>query len=418
MLKRFIPESGYLRNILTLMTGTSLSQALVISISPILTRLYTPEDFGVFALYGSLIGILGVIANGRYELAIMIPEKDEDAKGVLYLSILIAFFVSAILFLLVWLFNDHFTAWLKEPEISIWLYFVPLSVLFFGIYNSLNYWFNRKEKYKEMAINRVVQTSTNAGVNLSLGALTQGPLGLIGGQVSGQFLAAFIFAFRFLKNPSFMNLKRASMKRVLKNYADFPMKSSFGIAFNLLANQLPVIFIGILYGSGILGFYALIMRILNAPLSVIGKAVSQVFFQTASQNMREKKNNISLFQKTSIQLFAIIVIPMVVLFFFGSDLFAFVFGEEWREAGELVRLFVFYYMIRFVFSAQSTLLIIRRNLGTEAIFNAVLFVTQMGSLYFGYITGGYYHSFLYMAISGFVMYIVLGIILFKLARAK
>lgn len=411
-----MPKSGYIKNILTLMTGASLSQAILISISPILTRIYTPEDFGVFALYGSIVGIVGVIANGRYEQAIMIPEKDEDAKGILYLSLIISIVLSVILFMLVWMFNDQFTSWLNEPLISPWLYVVPVSVLFFGIFNSLNFWFNREKRFKDMAYNRVAQTTTNASVNLSIGALTSGPGGLIGGQVSGQVFAALFFVYKFVRNNAFMSLKRASMRRVLITYSDFPKKGSFGIVFNLLANQLPVIFIGILYGSGILGFYALILRVLNTPLTVVGKSVSQVFFQTASQNVKDNKDNNALFKGTSIRLFAVIVVPMLILFFFGGDIFAFVFGPEWHEAGELVRLFVFYYLIRFIFSAQSTLLTVKRMLGTEAIFNVILFIVQMGSLYLGYITGGYEYSFLFMGISGFIMYAVLGLILYRLSK--
>lgn len=416
MLKNLLPKSAYIRNILTLMTGTSLSQAILISISPILTRIYTPEDFGVFAVYGSIVGIIGVIACGRFELAIMIPPKDEDAKGILFLSISISVVLSIVLLLIAFLLNDHITRWLNEPLISPWLYFVPLSVLLLGTYNSLNYWFNREKRFKDMAFNRLAQTSTNAAVNLSVGALTSGPSGLIGGQISGQAFGALFYIFKFLKIDSYRKMERTSMKEVLKTYSDFPKKGSISIIFNLLANQLPVLFIGALYGGVILGFYALVMRILNTPLWVIGKAVSQVFYQTSSQNVKDGKSNNSLFVGTSARLLGVIVLPMIILFFWGGDIFSFVFGAEWREAGELAKLFVFYYLVRFIFSAQSTLLIVRRKLGMEAVFNIVLFAVQMGSLYLGYITGGYYYSFFYMAISGFIMYLAMGILLYKLSK--
>ena len=101
MLNRLKPKSEFARNVLTLMTGTTIAQAIPIAISPILTRIYTPEDFGIFALYMSMASILSVVATGRYELAIMLPKKDEDAINIVALSLIISFLVSFIALLIV-----------------------------------------------------------------------------------------------------------------------------------------------------------------------------------------------------------------------------------------------------------------------------------------------------------------------------
>ena len=101
MFNKLKPKSEFSRNVLTLMTGTTIAQAIPIAISPILTRIYAPEDFGMFALYMSVASIISVIATGRYELAIMLPKKDEDAVNIVALSIIISFFVSFISLLIV-----------------------------------------------------------------------------------------------------------------------------------------------------------------------------------------------------------------------------------------------------------------------------------------------------------------------------
>ena len=126
-LKKRFTSGSFARNVLTLMTGTTIAQAIPIAISPILTRIYTPEDFGVFALYMSIASIIAVLATGRYELAIMLPKKDEDAVNIVALSIIIAFFVSLISFLIVFIFNTQITNLLGNPEISNWLYFIPIT---------------------------------------------------------------------------------------------------------------------------------------------------------------------------------------------------------------------------------------------------------------------------------------------------
>ena len=130
MLKRFKPKSEFNRNILTLMTGTTIAQAIPIAISPILTRIYTPEDFGIFAIFLAITLIIGSIANGRYELAIMIPKKDEDAINIFALGFIITTSISLLLLVLVLIFQKYFIFLLKNEEIGVWLYFVPISVFF------------------------------------------------------------------------------------------------------------------------------------------------------------------------------------------------------------------------------------------------------------------------------------------------
>jgi len=101
MLTKLKPKSEFSRNVLTLMTGTTIAQAIPIAISPIVTRIYTPEDFGIFALFIAIITIFGSIANGRYELAIMLPKKDEDAINIFALGFIIISVMSLFLLILV-----------------------------------------------------------------------------------------------------------------------------------------------------------------------------------------------------------------------------------------------------------------------------------------------------------------------------
>lgn len=141
-------KSEFTKNIVTLMTGTAIAQAIPIAISPILTRIYSPEDFGVFALFVAIISILGNIANAKYELAIMLPKKDEDAINIFALGFLITCIISIIMLIFVITFNHYFIDSLKNEEIGFWLYFVPIAIFFSGMYNVLNYFNNRKKIIK------------------------------------------------------------------------------------------------------------------------------------------------------------------------------------------------------------------------------------------------------------------------------
>jgi len=101
MLRKLIPQSRYARNVITLMTGTGLAQAIPVAISPILTRLYSPEDFGTFAVYMAVVSIASVLVTGRYELAIMLPKNDRDALHIVVLSAGLSCIISALLLLVV-----------------------------------------------------------------------------------------------------------------------------------------------------------------------------------------------------------------------------------------------------------------------------------------------------------------------------
>ena len=189
MLKRFKPKSEFNRNILTLMTGTTIAQAIPIAISPILTRIYTPEDFGIFAIFLAITLIIGSIANGRYELAIMMPKKDEDAINIFALGFIITTSLSLLLLVLVLIFQKYFIFLLKNEEIGVWLYFVPISVFFFGIFNILNYFNNRKKNYKDISNANILKSIVAAIIQLSIGFIQQGATGLISGQIISQFFA-------------------------------------------------------------------------------------------------------------------------------------------------------------------------------------------------------------------------------------
>ena len=121
------------------MTGTIIAQAIPIAISPILTRIYRPEDFGLYAIFVAIITILGTVVSGRYELAIMLPKKDEDAINIFALGILITVCMTAFITILVVALNDFIVSLLNNQEIRYWLYLVPDSVFFVGCFNLLSY---------------------------------------------------------------------------------------------------------------------------------------------------------------------------------------------------------------------------------------------------------------------------------------
>ncbi len=142
-LKSLLPKSSFARNVAVIAGGTAAGQSIVVLASPIITRLYTPEEFGVLAVYTSFLGILSVLASLRYELAIPLPEKDRDAASLLVLSLGIVVFMSLFIGVGIWILGDYIIHWFNTPALHAYLWLLPLGVLMTGVYQvffRLYYW--------------------------------------------------------------------------------------------------------------------------------------------------------------------------------------------------------------------------------------------------------------------------------------
>jgi len=354
----FKPKSEFTRNVLTLMTGTTIAQAIPIAISPILTRIYTPEDFGIFALYISIASILSLIATGRYELAIMLPTKDKDAVNIVALSLFISFFVSFIALLIVSIFNTQITSLLGNPDISSWLYFIPLTVLFTGIYQSFNYWSNRKKEYKRLATSKVIQSTTTATTNLSMGFAGFGSSGLVLASVLGQGVVASFLAQRVYKEGLYRlkDIETIKILVMLKKYKKLPL---FNLP-NALIDGIRVSGISILiaknFTTASLGQFSLAWKIVQTPTALIGSSLSQVFFQKIAT---AKRADLYLIVTKFLLKSTLISLPIFLfIYIFAEDIFAIVFGQEWRLAGEIASLLSPWIFFNFLTAPMGNLFIV------------------------------------------------------------
>lgn len=349
-------KTDFAKNVLTLFTGTSIAQGLAVAITPILSRLYTPDDFGIFTAYVSLASIISVAATGRYETAVMLPDKEEDALNVMSLSVLISIAFSGITLVACWLFNQQIAELLNKPEIARWLYLVPLSVFFVGVYQSLNFWINRRKKYKWLAQSKVYQSGTLAAGQLGLGAIGAGSGGLISGWVLGQFAAVCSLILRNWQNEKPFS-RQVSLQKMIaqaRRYQEFPKFSLPGAFVNSLSYNLVNLLIAIVFNATILGLYGIVFRVMGMPSAVIGNAVAQVYFQEAANEKRTTGAARKTFRKTLIKLTQVAVPLFIAIFFAVRYLFTPVFGEQWAEAGIYAQILLPFFFVRFISATLST----------------------------------------------------------------
>ncbi|MFY0741927.1 oligosaccharide flippase family protein [Solibacillus silvestris] len=408
MIKRLFQNKLY-KNVLMLLTGTTIAQAIPIAISPILTRIYTPEDFGLLALFISITSIMGVIATARYELAIMLPEDDDDAKNLVALSILISATIGSLLLIIFIIWGEGLANLLGNSQIYSWLFLVPLSVLFTGIYQSFSYWSNRKQQYRRLAINKVTQSTTTAGTNLIIGTVKGGAFGLIFGTILAQFVATSRLVIQSFKNEklSINQVSFIQMKTLASRYDQFPKISMWSGLLNTASIQMPIFLLSVFFNSTIVGWYSLAHRVLSMPMSVLGSAVGQVFFQVSSDIKHEDPLKLRrMTYKAYKSMLFIGLLPMSIIFAFGDILFGFIFGDEWRIAGEYARLLSIWLLLVFVSSPLSLLFTVLEKEGVALLFNIAIFLSRIIALIIGaVILKDAFVAVLLFSISGIVFWL-------------
>lgn len=350
-MKMQFTKNEFRQNVLTLMTGTTIAQAIPIGISPVLTRIYSPDDFGVFALYLSIAATLSVIATGRYELAIMLPSKNDDAAHLVILSFVISTVLSVFLMIVAVLLNERITELLGNPKISNWLYFVPLSVFITGVCQSLNYWFNRQRQYKQMSQSKIVQSTATASVNVAMGFGNSGAGGLVVAGLLGQGLAAALLAKIFIRQRPVFNKTRTIA--LGKKYRSFPLVNTLHAFLDESKNFLTTVLLVKLFGTYKLGQFYMVNKILLTPLTLIGGSISQILYRELSQKYAAKQDLSNLVLKIMIKLFLFALIPFFTIVLYGKELFVFVFGSTWIVAGEMSRFYALYVLFHFIASTLS-----------------------------------------------------------------
>jgi O-antigen/teichoic acid export membrane protein len=377
------------------MTGTTIAQAIPIAISPILTRLYSPKDFGVLALFVAITSIFGSIANGRYELAIMLPKKDEDAINIAALGVLIVLCLSSVLLIVIVLFHDLILELLGNEQISTWLYFVPLVVLLVGLYNVLNYYNNRLKNYKDLAQATIIKSIASATIQLVLGFMKAGVSGLISGQIISQFFANMKLLKNITKDKALISkVSKIKIIALARRYKDFPKFSMWAVLANSLSHNLTNILISTIFSIATLGYYSLVQRMLAMPSSLIGSSISQVYFRTAKEE-KEKYNKATDTFNSTLKKLIIISVSFIILYFIVEDLFAFIFGEEWRVAGSYAKILIPFYMINFISSPLAITMSLFEKQKEALVINLILIFTSIGTILFAKYLHIGFENFLY-----------------------
>lgn len=331
--------SAFGRNVAVLLAGTVLAQAIPISLSPVYTRLFTPEAFGAWSAFTAAAAVLGVVTTGRYELAILLPEQDDEAASVLGLTLILALSIGTVLALAAHGARAGIAELLGAPTLMPWAFLLGLSAAALGIWQALSYWANRRGQYPRIAGSQILQQSGAGVTTLGLGLAMRFPSGLILGTVAGQVVADMALGLQLWREERgwFLGITRRGIWEAARRFYRFPL---FNLPYSILTTssvRIPVLLLtafGALSAAGFVGFSRMVVY---APITFVSASLGRVYFREASAQFGtpalERLTTGLLSEMTYVgsPAFAFLMV-------WAPDLFALVFGPTWREAGEFTRL--------------------------------------------------------------------------------
>ena len=361
----FVPRSTFARSVALMSSATGLGQALAILAAPILTRLYSPDDFGLLGVYASILGIVSVIASLRYEQAVPLPGSDKAAINVLALAIAVVGATSLVVATGVFFYGPKIVSIAGAPEFGRILWWLPVGVALVGTYQALSFWAVRKQSYGRIAKTTLLQAGGSVSSQLGLGFFGAGAPGLIIGQVVGQ--SAGISSFATLVRAEPMTTRKAisfrRLKRVALRYRRFPLLFTWSALLNNVGLMGPTIVLAGYYGAAVVGWYTLVQRVLGMPTSLLGRSVTNVYFSESARLAREAPDELAtLFRKLLKKLTLLGCVTILPAGLLSPWAFPLIFGKEWLNAGTYAMVLSPAFLLQFISSPFGvTLAVLERQ---------------------------------------------------------
>lgn len=369
-------DRGIARSIATLLSGTMAAQLVTLAATPILSRVYGPGPFGEFALFVSATTLIAILGTLRYEMAIVLPRSQREAAAIARLGTcllaLVAIGITAVSVLILVL---------PLPTSPAWTWLVLLSgpgVFVLGYLSFSTQWFTRAGRYRTISRNRVVQSVVTAAAQLTFGMLmptTGAGLGL--GLLTGQVAGALVFYFESRSTIREIDTRTRRWRYLLRKYRRLPLL----LTPHTLVDSLRLNGVNLLvgyYSVGGLGQYSQAWRLVQVPASLVGSAVSQVYFPRLASAARDQLSGIV--RDSVIRSLALGAVPFVLIFFLSPSIFPLILGEEWAMAGQIAQALAPALYLNLAASPISTIFVVLRKEHIGLTFSALYTALSLGAL--------------------------------------
>jgi len=361
-----LPRSEFFRGALTIVAGTGAAQVIVVLATPILTRLYSPTDYGILSVATSILFVLISVTCLRYEYAIPIPDDEVEAANVVALSLVTNLVMSVVAGLALWLLGSWLSELFGLSALGPLVILLAVAQFGGGVTSIFINWALRVKDFREIAVNRLTQSLALVVVQIGLGIAAFGAPGLFLGAVAGSIAGSTRLARTAWRRQAdvFRRVTRSGVLAAASRYRRFPIFSSGSALLGALGVRAPFLLLVAFHGTAVGGQYALAERVLYLPLTLVAGAVGQVFVAEAARLAREDPKALpALLRRTTWSLVKMAVGPAILVAVTAPFLTAPVFGEVWREAGLYVAILVPMFAVTFVATSTGNILYIVERQG-------------------------------------------------------
>lgn len=363
-----VPSSAD-RGILTIASWTAIGHAVALGAAPFLTRLYTPDEYGRFALLVAIAAVVGTAPALRYEFTVPLPSSDEDARALVWgglgLSLL---FLGTVL--PVTLFAEH-QGWLEKyfSEVDGLFPWVPALATAYAVFRLLNQWAIRQQAYSRTGRRNFFQSATTAGTQISLGVSGASAFGLWWGALVGQLAGIASLSIR-----SGLCIKPPHLSRIVSNlrgYVRFALTLTPAGLINASGIFVPIVMLAALYSAEDVGAFGLATQLVSVPLVLLGQAIAQVYLGELSRRSRDGGQELeALFFTATKRLALLAAVLLVVLLIAPPLLFPPLLGQAWDTSGLMAQALSLTVCAQFISSPLSQTLIVLERTGIQLIWDA------------------------------------------------
>jgi len=354
---RHLRSYPFLRRVAVVVGGTAAAQAITIAVSPLITRLYGPEIFGVFGVFTAALALVTPLANLSYGAAIVLPESDDEARTLFRLAALIGVIMALISFVAVALFQNeiaHAIGFTADPRL---LLIAPVMVMLSAVAEPLHHWLYRMKKFGVISRAAVVEAAANGLTKVGIGTVAATVPALLATSILASVVQVSLLwasARRTLSAHTPMDIGNrhaaapATMKDVARRFSDFPLFKAPNDWLNMISNSIPPLILASAFGPVPAGFYLLARRVVVLPITAISGAIGPIFLTRFVEATHRSERLRPLLLKGTAALAAAGLVPFGIIIAFGPWLFSLVFGAGWEPAGEYARWLCLWFYFAFI----------------------------------------------------------------------
>lgn len=406
-----LPQSDFVRNVGLVSGGAFASRVLVVLVTPILTRLYTPAEMGVLAVYMALLALVNAVSAWRLESVVPLPEDDAEAANGIAASYLAVAISASLVALVVFFSGDWLVSLFSVPELGGYLWLLPVGILLWGIHMVTGYWMTRKKRFGVLAISSIFASVVL--LSIQLGGYQLGVVSLVMGAAFSQVIGIVILMRVLLQDGFLGYVSFTGLRHIFVRYYRFPLFGIWATLFNTTGRQLPPLVFASVFGAASAGFFSLANRVLFTPISLLGIGIGQVFFSRAAGANRDGSLG-TMVRSIHDRLAMVAMPPALGLLLVGPEAFQLVFGDEWVEAGEYARWMSLWLYFAFVTMPFTHLFAVLEMQREGFIYNAIVLTSRTAAIFAGVWLGDVMVSVqLFSIASGLCAF---GLLYFLLAR--